>query len=88
MNNRNILVNIEAVSSEATTKRCLNMLEELLKAQSKVMRFLATEGLDDSLEGEAIAEGLGSAIRAFDGILPSGAYDKVIKRTEYHGNKD
>lgn len=88
MNNRNILVNIEAVSSEAITKRCLNMLEELLKAQSKVMRFLATEGLDDSLEGEAIAEGLGSAIRAFDGILPSGVYDNVINRREYHGNKD
>lgn len=88
MNNRNILVNIEAVSSEAITKRCLNMLEELLKAQSKVMRFLATEGLDDSLEGEAIAEGLGSAIRAFDGILPSGVYGKIINRREYHGNKD
>ena len=88
MNNRNILVNIEAVSSEATTKRCLNMLEELLKAQNKVMRFLATEGLDDSLEGEAIAEHMGGAIRAFSGILPSRIYDKVIKRMECYGNKD
>lgn len=88
MNNRNILVNIEAVSSEATIKRCLNMLEELLKAQDKVMRFLATEGLDDSLEGEAIADYMGGAIRAFDGILPNGVYDNVINRREYHGNKD
>ena len=82
MNNRNILVNIEAVSSEATTKRCLNMLEELLKAQNKVMRFLATEGLDDSLEGEAIAESLGSAIRAFSGILGDNLYHKVVNGTK------
>lgn len=88
MSNRNILVNIETASSEATTKRCLEMLEELLKAQDKVMRFLATEGLDDSLEGEAIADYMGGAIRAFDGILPSGVYGKIINRREYHGNKD
>lgn len=88
MDNRNILVNIEAVSSEATTKRCLNMLGELLKVQEKVMRFLVSEGLDDSLEGEAIAAHMGGAIRAFSGILPSGVYDKVIERMEYHGNKD
>jgi hypothetical protein len=88
MNNRNILVNIETASSEATTKRCLNMLGELLKAQSKVMNFLVSESIDDSIEGEAIAESLGSAIRSFDGILPSGVYGKIINRREYHGNKD
>lgn len=80
MNNRNILVNIETASSEATTKRGLEMLEELLKAQDKVMRFLATEGLDDSLEGEAIADYMGGAIRAFDGILGDRAYQRVVNK--------
>lgn len=80
MNNRNILVNIEAVSSEATTKRCLNMLEELLKAQDKVMRFLVSEGLDDSLEGETIADHMGGAIRAFSGILGDRTYQRVVNK--------
>jgi hypothetical protein len=82
MNNRNILVNIETASSEATTKRCLEMLEELLKAQDKVMRFLATEGLDDSLEGEAIAEHMGGTIIAFSGILGDNLYHKVVNGTK------
>lgn len=80
MNNRNILVNIEAVSSEAITKRCLNMLEELLKAQDKVMRFLVSEGLDDSLEGETIADHMGGAIRAFSGILGDRTYQRVVNK--------
>lgn len=82
MNNRNILVNIETASSEATTKRCLNMLGELLKAQSKVMNFLVSEGIDDSIEGEAIAESLGSATRAFSGILGDNLYHKVVNGTK------
>nr|DAU72326.1 MAG TPA: hypothetical protein [Caudoviricetes sp.] len=80
MNNRNVLVNIEAASYEATTKRCLNMLEELLKAQDKVMRFLVSEGLDDSLEGETIADHMGGAIRAFSGILGDRAYQRVVNK--------
>lgn len=88
MNNQNILVEATAISSEATTKRCLHMLEELLRAQDKVMRFLVNEGLDDSLEGKAIADHMGGAIRAFSGILPNGTYDKAINRMEYYGNKD
>lgn len=80
MNNRNVLVNIEAASYEATTKRCLNMLEELLKAQDKVMRFLVSEGLDDSLEGETIADHMGDAIRAFSGILGDRAYQRVVNK--------
>ena len=80
MNNRNVLVNIEAASYEATTKRCLNMLEELLKAQDKVMRFLVSEGLDDSLEGETIADHMGGAIRAFSGILGDMAYQRVVNK--------
>ena len=78
MNNQNIFVEVSAVENEDTTQRCKNMLDELLKAQSKVMDFLVNEGLDDSKEGEAIAEGLGEAVRAFDGILPQGVYDKVM----------
>lgn len=78
MNNQNILVEVTSVENVDTTVRCKKMLTELLKAQSKVMEFLVKEGLDDTLEGEEIADGMGSAIRAFDGILPQGVYDEVI----------
>ncbi len=78
MNNQNIFVEVTAVSNNDTTERCKMMLAELLKAQGKVMKFLVDEGLDDTMEGEAIAEGLGSAIRAFDGILPSEVYEEAI----------
>ncbi len=78
MNNQNIFVEVSTVDNNDTTQLCLDMLNELLKAQSKVMSFLVSEGIDDSLEGEAIAEGFGCAIRAFDGILPQGVYEKVI----------
>ncbi len=79
MNNQNIFVEISTVDNNDTTQRCLDMLNELLKAQSKVMNFLASEGIDDSLEGEAIAEGIGCAIRAFSGILGESVYHKAIK---------
>ena len=78
MNNQNIFVEVTSVENVEATERCKKMLAELLKAQSKVMKFLVSEGLDDTMEGEAIAEGLGSAIRAFDGILPQGVYDEVV----------
>ena len=78
MNNQNIFVEVTSVENVEATVRCKKMLTELLKAQSKVMKFLVSEGLDDTMEGEAIAEGLGSAIRAFDGILPTEVYDEAI----------
>ena len=78
MNNQNIFVEITSVENVEATMRCKKMLAELLKAQGKVMKFLVSEGLDDTMEGEAIAEGLGSAIRAFDGILPTEVYDEAI----------
>lgn len=80
MNNQNIFVEVSIVENNDTTKRCLDMLNELLKAQSKVMNFLVSEGIDDSLEGEAMAEHLGMAVQAFKGILPEGVYDEVINK--------
>ena len=61
------------------TKRCIDVLKELMKVREKAIKFLVSEGIDDSLEGEAIADGLGSAIRAFDGILPEDIYNKVVE---------
>ena len=78
MNNQNILVNVEAVEDMDLTRRNVELLRELVKGQGKIMGFLASQGLDDSKEGETIAECLGEAIRAFDGILPQGVYDKMM----------
>lgn len=69
---------IEKTVDNGATQRCINLLKELMAVQEKAMKFLVSEGIDDSLEGEAIADGLGSTIRAFDGILPDGVYNNVI----------
>nr|DAN06949.1 MAG TPA: hypothetical protein [Bacteriophage sp.] len=76
MNNQNTI--IEGTVDNGTTQRCINLLKELVAVQEKAMKFLVSEGIDDSLEGEAIADGLGSTIRAFDGILPEGIYNKTL----------
>ena len=77
MNNQNTI--IEGTVDNGATQRCINLLKELVAVQEKAIKFLVSEGIDDSLEGEAITDGLGSAIRAFDGILPEDIYNKVIE---------
>ena len=76
MNNQNTI--IEKTVDNGATQRCINLLKELMAVQEKAMKFLVSEGIDDSLEGEAIADGLGSTIRAFDGIVPEGVYNNVV----------
>ena len=76
MDNQNM---IEVTVDNDATQRCVGLLKELMKVQEKAIKFLVSEGIDDSLEGEAITDGLGSAIRAFDGILPEDIYNKVIE---------
>lgn len=76
MNNQNTI--IEKTVDNGATQRCINLLKELMAVQEKTIKFLVSEGIDDSLEGEAIADGLGSTIRAFDGILPEGVYNNVV----------
>lgn len=80
MVNNNILTGTDTTTmfNNDTTRRCVDMLTQLLKAQRKVMEFLINESLDDSLEGEAIAKGMGDTIKAFDGILPEGVYEVAI----------
>ena len=77
MNNQNTI--IEWTVDNGATQRCINLLKELVAVQEKAIKFLVSEGIDDSLEGEAIADGLGSTIRAFDGILPEDIYNKVVE---------
>ena len=76
MDNQNTI--IEGTVDNGATQRCINLLKELVAVQEKAIKFLLSEGIDDSLEGEAIADGLGSIIRAFDGILPDGIYNKTL----------
>ena len=76
MNNQNTI--IEGTVDNGATQRCINLLKELVAVQEKAIKFLVSEGIDDSLEGEAITDGLGSTIRAFDGILPEGIYNKTL----------
>ena len=76
MDNQNLM--IEVTVDNGATQRCINLLKELVAVQEKAIKFLASEGINDSLEGEAIADGLGSTIRAFDGILPEGVYNKTL----------
>ena len=77
MDNQNMMIEV-TVDNDAT-QRCVGLLKELMAVQEKAMKFLVSEGIDDSLEGEAITDGLGSAIRAFDGILPEDIYNKVVE---------
>ncbi len=74
--NNNIVFEISV--KDDCTQRCLGMLDKLIRTQEEILAFLASEGLDDSQEGEAIAIHLSEAAKAFDGILPKGVYDEAI----------
>lgn len=76
MNNQNMMV--EVTVDNDVTQRCVDMLKELMAVQEKAMKFLVSEGIDDSCEGVMIAEGIGNAVKAFGGVLPEGIYSEVI----------
>lgn len=69
---------IEVTVDNDATQRCVGLLKELMAVQEKAMRFLVSEGIDDSNEGTMIAEGIGNAVRAFGGVLPDGIYNNVV----------
>ena len=76
MDNQNMIAEI-TVDNDAT-KRCIYVLKELMKVQEKAIKFLVSEGIDDSNEGIMIAEGIGNAVKAFGGVLPDGIYNNVL----------
>ena len=76
MDNRNMMIEV-TVDNDAT-QRCVGLLKELMAVQEKAMKFLVSEGIDDSNEGTMIAEGIGNAVKAFDGVLPEGIYNNVV----------
>lgn len=69
---------IEVTVDNDATQRCIGLLKELMAVQEKAMKFLVSEGIDDSNEGMMIAEGIGNAVKAFDGVLPEGIYNNVV----------
>ena len=76
MDNQNMMIEV-TVDNDAT-QRCINLLKELVAVQEKAIKFLVSEGIDDSNEGMMIAEGIGNAVKAFGGVLPDGIYSEVI----------
>ena len=76
MDNQNMMIEV-TVDNDAT-QRCISLLKELMAVQEKAMKFLVSEGIDDSNEGTMIAEGIGNAVKAFGGILPKGIYNNVV----------
>ena len=76
MDNQNMMIEV-TVDNDAT-QRCISLLKELLAVQQKAMKFLVSEGIDDSKEGTMIAESIGNAVKAFGGVLPDGIYSEVI----------
>lgn len=76
MDNQNMMIEV-TVDNDAT-QRCIGLLKELMAVQEKAMKFLVSEGIDDSNEGMMIAEGIGNAVKAFDGVLPEGIYNNVV----------
>ena len=76
MDNQNMMIEV-TVDNDAT-QRCISLLKELMAVQEKAMKFLVSEGIDDSKEGTMIAEGIGNAVKAFDGVLPKGIYNNVV----------
>lgn len=76
MDNRNMMIEV-TVDNDAT-QRCVGLLKELMAVQEKAMKFLVSEGIDDSNEGMMIAEGIGNAVEAFGGVLPEGIYNNVL----------
>lgn len=69
---------IEVTVDNDATQRCVGLLKELMVVQEKAMKFLVSEGIDDSNEGMMIAEGIGNAVKAFGGVLPEGIYNNVL----------
>nr|DAQ23880.1 MAG TPA: hypothetical protein [Caudoviricetes sp.] len=76
MDNQNMMIEV-TVDNDAT-QRCVGLLKELMAVQEKAMKFLVSEGIDDSNEGTIIAEGIGNAVKAFGGVLPKGIYNNVV----------
>lgn len=76
MDNQNMMIEV-TVDNDAT-QRCISLLKELMAVQEKAMKFLVSEGIDDSKEGTMIAEGIGNAVKAFGGVLPDGIYSELI----------
>ena len=76
MDNQNMM--IEVIVDNDATQRCVGLLKELMAVQEKAMKFLVSEGIDDSNEGMMIAEGIGNAVKAFGGVLPKGIYNNVV----------
>ena len=76
MDNQNMM--IEVTDDNDATQRCVGLLKELMAVQEKAMKFLVSEGIDDSKEGLIFADSFGEALKAFDSILPEGVYDKII----------
>ena len=76
MDNQNMM--IEATVDNDATQRCISLLKELMAVQEKAIKFLVSEGIDDSTEGTMIAEGIGNAVKAFGGVLPDNIYSEVI----------
>ena len=76
MDNQNMMIEV-TVDNDAT-QRCIGLLKELMAVQEKSMKFLVSEGIDDSCEGTMIAEGIGNAVKAFGGVLPEGIYNNVV----------
>ena len=76
MDNQNMMIEV-TVDNDAT-QRCVGLLKELMEVQEKAMKFLVSEGIDDSKEGTMIAEGIGNAVKAFGGVLPEDIYNNVV----------
>lgn len=76
MDNQNMMIEV-TVDNDAT-QRCVGLLKELMVVQEKTMKFLVSEGIDDSNEGMMIAEGIGNAVKAFGGVLPEGIYNNIV----------
>lgn len=76
MDNQNMMIEV-TVDNDAT-QRCVGLLKELMEVQEKAMKFLVSEGIDDSNEGTMIAESIGNAVKAFGGVLPEGIYNNVV----------
>ena len=69
---------IEVTVDNDATQRCVGLLKELMAVQENAMKFLVSEGIDDSSEGTMITEGIGNAVKAFGGVLPEGIYNNVV----------
>ena len=77
MENKNMTT--EEMMVDICDKIRIDALRELLKLQKETMAFLVKEGLDDSKEGEAIAESIGEMIKSFGDVLPDNIYNKIIE---------